>query len=283
MVAGGLIIPIGLLTAANLLFIAPGESYMTRVINMSLNQNVDVSMVQLGSVVANSKDPYTKIQGIKAIEAIHSSQGLEQLINVLNNDPSALTNWQVSDVLSQAIASYGVDAKPGLMTAFQAHLKTTEAANYPTDLYDRYFAQSIASIQAQINAEPLDTKTKQSQLQQIAGLASQMQTELNNLQSASLQASGADPVLSFVLTTFNQMNITSDVDIYSLARTTTSDATLPESIRGEALLVMAKLGSKDDLTFFYQYLQDNSEVIKADALQSITILTQKLNGATPTP
>ena len=283
MVVGGLIVPIAVFTAANLLFIAPGESYLTRLINLSLNQNVDVSMLQLGTAITSSHGPYTKIQGINAIQAIHSSQGLEQLFQVLNGDPTALTNWQVADVLSQAIASYGIDAKPGLMAAFQQHVKTTGATQLPTDLYNRYFAQSISSLQSEINSQPLDAATKQAQLQQVAGLASQLKTELNDIQSESLQASGIDPTLAFVMNTFLQMNITQDTDIYSLARTTASDATLPDSIRGQAIILMAKLGSQDDMTTFYQYVQGSDEIIKADALQAIANLTQKLMGATPTP
>ncbi len=282
MVIGGLIIPVGIFTAANLLMIAPGETYMARMITVSLNQNVDVSIQQLGSAIANSNDPYTKIQGIKAIQAIHSSQGLEQLFQILNKDNTATVSWQVANELSKAIASYGAEAKPGLISAFQAHLQTTTGTNVPTDLYNRYFAQSFASLKNEINSQPLDSQTRQSQLQQINGLASQVQTQLNNIQSESLLASGADPVLSFVLNTFLQMNISQDGDIYALARTTASDLNLPDDVRGEAILLIAKLGSNNDMTLLYQYLQNNSELIKADTLEAITNLTQKQNGPSPT-
>lgn len=78
------------------------------------------------------------------------------------------------------------------------------------------------------------------------------------------------------------MNINQDGDIYALARTTASDVNLPDSVRGKAILLIAKLGGKDDMTLLYQYLQNNNEVIKADTLEAIANLTQKLNGPNPT-
>ena len=204
--------------------------------------------------------------------------GWNSFSRFLNTDPTALTNVQVSQALSQAIASYGTDAKPGLMTAFQDHLQTAQPTSVPTDLYNRYFAQSITALQAEINAQPLDTQTKQAELNQISGLATQLQSGLNSIQTTSLQAIGADPVLDFVLDTFLQMAITQDGDVYALARTTASDVNLPDSVRGKALLLLAKLGSKDDMPLLYQYLQNNSEIIKGDAFGAITNLTQKLNG-----
>jgi hypothetical protein len=282
MVVGGLVLPIGIFTAANLLYIGPGESYMARLINISLNQTVDVSMVQLGNTVVKSTSPYTKVQGIKTISAIHSPAGMEQLFLILNNDPGSLINVQVSTALSQAIASYGTDAKPGLITAFQAHLKSTQTSNLPADLYDRYFAQSIAALQSEINAQSLDPQTRQSELQQVSGLSTQIQSELDSIQSSSFQAGGADPVLDFVLSTFLQMNVTQDGDVYALARTTASDNNVPDSVRGKALLLIAKLGTKDDMSLLYQYLENNSEVIKANTFTAITNLNQKLNGSSAT-
>jgi hypothetical protein len=278
MIIGGLVIPIGIFSGANLLYIGPGESYMARLINISLNQTVDVSMVQLGTTIIKSTSPYTKVQGINAIDAIHSPTGMEQLFQILNTDSESLTNVQVANALSQAIASYGTDAKPGLISAFQAHLKSTQTTNLPSDLYDRYFAQSITALQAEINAQSLNAQTKQAELQQVSGLATQLQSELDGIQSASLLASGADPVLDFVLNTFLQMNITQDGDVYALAGTTASNTTLPDSVRGKALLLLAKLGGKDDMSLLYQYLQNNSEIIKADTFAAIANLTQKLNG-----
>ena len=280
MILGGLVIPIGVFSGVNFLNIRPGESYMARLISISLNQSVDVSMVQLGTTVIDSTSPFTKIQGINAINTIHSTAGMEQLFSILTGDTKGLRDSQVSNALSQAIASYGLDAKPGLIAAFQDHIKSAQLANIPSDLYNRYFAQSISGLQAEINAQTMDSKTKQAQLQQISGLAIDLQAALDNVESESLQASNADPTLDFVLNTFLQMNISQDGDIYALARTSASDANLSDSIRGKALLIMAKLGSKEDMPLLYTYLQNNSEIIKAYAFQAIANLNLKNNGST---
>ena len=282
MVIAGLILPIGLFTGANLLSIAPGETYMARLISLSQNQKVDVSMIQLGTTIINSTSPYTKISGIETIDTIHSATGLDQLFLVLNNDPTALSNGAVSDALSKAFAAYGIEAKPGLIAAFQAHVDSTQSANLPIDLYDRYFAQEITSLQAEINNQSIDSPTKLEELKQIAALSTQLQTALNGIETKSWNASASDPMLDFVFNTFLQMDLTSDGDIYALARTSASNGNYPDSVRGKALLLLAKFGDKTDMPLLYSYLNDNSELIKADAFQAIADLTVRLNGTTTT-
>jgi hypothetical protein len=282
MILGGLIIPVGLFTGANLLMSTPGESYMTHLIGLSINQTIDVSMVQLGSTVINSNSPFTKVQGIDTISTIHSSSGMEQLFLILNSNPTSLANWTVADTLSKAIALYGLDAKPGLITAFQAHAKSPQTISNPTDLYDRYFSQPISSLQAEINAQPVDDQTKKDELKKFSEITTQLQSGLNDIQSESLQPTISDPVLDFVINTFLIMNITQDIDIYSLARTTASDTSFPASVRGESLLLIGKLGGKEDMSLLYQYLQNSDELIKANALQAIATLTIKLNGPAKT-
>jgi hypothetical protein len=282
MVIAGLILPIGLFTGANLLSIAPGETYMTRLISLSQNQTVDVSMVQLGTTIINSTSPYTKISGIETINTIHSAAGLDQLFLVLNNDPTALSNGAISDALSKAFASYGVEAKPGLIAAFQAHVTSTKSANLPIDLYDRYFAQTIASLQTDINSQSVDSPTKLEELKEITALSTQLQTNLSGIETKSWNASDSDPMLDFVFNTFLQMDLSSDGDIYALARTSASNENYPDSVRGKALLLLAKFGDETDMPLLYGYLTNSSELIKANAFQAIADLTVRLNGTTTT-
>jgi hypothetical protein len=283
LVLGGLLIPIAAFAGANLLMIAPGESYMARVITLSVSQTVDVSMAQLGSTVIASKSVYTKVEGIKAIGAIHSPAGLEQLFLVLNTDPAALANGAVADALSKAFASYGLDAKPGLLAAFQKHTQTGEsiAGSPSAGLYERYFAQALDGLQAEMNAQPLSEPAKQDQLQQLSALAGQIKATVNDLQSKALLA-GGDPLVAFVLDTFLQMNLASEDSLLAFARTSAADTRLPDGARVKALLLVARLGGKDDMPLFYQYLTNSSEVIKAGAFDAIAGLTLKLNGPAKT-
>lgn len=284
MLLGGILIPLFVFAAANLLAIAPGETYMARAIQLSISaQPVDVSIAQLGSTVIASKNPFTKVAGIKAISATHSPAALAQLFQVLNQDPAALTDVQVSDVLSKAVAAYGIDAKSELMAVFQKHAQAGEAGSGSqiTHLYERYFAGALDSLQSEIKAQPLTDSSKQDQLKQLSALSDQIKATLNEIQSKSLLA-GGDPVFNFVLDTFFQMNLAADDSLVSFARAAAANASLPDSARGKALLLLAKLGGKDDLPVLYQYLTSSSEMVKANALDAIASLTLKLNGPAKT-
>jgi hypothetical protein len=279
MAVGGLIVPILIFSGANLIKIAPGQSIMARLIQISVTQPVAAATSQMSTVIIDSKSPFTKVEGIKAINSSHTPADMEQLFILLNSDPADLTNQLVADALSQAIASYGVAAKPGLLAAFQKHAKVgqTDTAKVPDSLYDRYFAQSIAGMQAEINAQAVDAKTKQDLLQQVTDLSNQIKTGLNGVQSQTFQSSQGDPILDVVMDACLQMTITSDGDLLTFAKTTAADASLPEAVRGKALLLVSKLGGKEDLVFLTQYLNNSSEAIKASAFDAITSLNQTLN------
>ena len=279
MIVGGFIVPGLIFAGANLLYIAPGETYMARLIQVSVAAPVTVTTSPMSDAVIAAKSVNTKIEGIKAINSSHTPADLDQLFAILNNDPTDLTNQQVADALAQAIASYGTAAKPRLLAAFQQHARPgqTDTAKAPDSLYDRYFAPSIAGLQAQITAQPSDDKTRQDRLKQVTTLATQIQSGLADLQSETFISSQGDPVLDVALDACLQMNVTSDNDLYTFAKTTAADATLPEAVRGKALLLVAKVGSKDDLPFLYKYLSDSSEIVKASAFDAISTLNPATN------
>ena len=86
MVLGGILIPLVVFAAANLLPIVPGVTYMARAIQLVSTPPVDVTMVELSSVVIASQNTHTKVAGINAISATHSPAAMEQLFQVLNQD-----------------------------------------------------------------------------------------------------------------------------------------------------------------------------------------------------
>lgn len=63
------------------------------------------------------------------------------------------------------------------------------------------------------------------------------------------------------------------------ARQTAADATWPDAVRGQALLLIAKLGGKDDLEGLYGYLESPSTPLQARAMQAIAALQSKLSAA----
>ncbi len=119
-------------------------------------------------------------------------------------------------------------------------------------------------------------------MQQLSTLSGQIKSNLIELQTGSLLSDGGDPVYNFVLDTFLQMNVTSDDSVAAFARSAAADTKLPDSARGKALLLLAKLGGKEDLPVLYQYLTVSSEAIKANALDAIASLNSKLNASTKT-
>ena len=84
-------------------------------------------------------------------------------------------------------------------------------------------------------------------------------------------------VPGFVLQTFLQMGVTHDAELLAFARQTAADATWSEAVRGQALLLLAKLGGKDDLDGLFAYLEDRSPLVQARAMQAIALLHAKLS------
>jgi hypothetical protein len=280
MLLGGFIVPGLLFAGANLLKVLPDQQViMSRLIQMSTAPlPAQAQAGPMSAVILSSKSPYTQAEGIKAINSSHTSADLEQLFIILNTDSAGLSNQLVADALSQALASYGTAAKQGLIAAFQGHAKPggNAAVKASDTLYERYFAQSIAGMQAEINSQAIDDQTKQVRLAQVTALSNQIKTSLSDLQTTASSSSQGDPLLGIVMDSCLQMKLTSDNDLYGFAKTTAADVSLPDAVRGKALLLIAKLGGKDDLALLNQYLTNNSETIKASAFTAIANLNQNL-------
>jgi hypothetical protein len=91
----------------------------------------------IGDAVIRSNNPVAKEQGIKTLQAIHSPEALDQLVRILK-EGSALQDAGEYAALSQALASYGVQAKPKLLDVFQKAPPENQAVSFSDNLYARY-------------------------------------------------------------------------------------------------------------------------------------------------
>ncbi len=62
----------------------------------------------------------------------------------------------------------------------------------------------------------------------------------------------------------------------AFARQTAADERWSDSIRGQALLLTAKLGGKDEREGLYAYLDNSSALLQAYALRALASLEAKL-------
>jgi len=285
-VLGGLIIPLGLMAAANFSQLPGGGSLMDYYIRTIQNRLTTTPTSQIGDAVLGSDNPATKIQGMKALEAIHSKDALDQLLRLLSSDPSVLKDAGEYEVLSRAVAFYGLDAKLKLLDIF-GKLPPSDSKSSTLggdDLYARYFSLPLTALRGEISAQTIDSATRQAQLAKVDGLVSTMKTDLAEIQSPGPGAGYT--IQDFILDTLMQMDMKSDGDLKNFGKLTAANSAYPDDIRGKAILIIARFGEKVDMGLLYPYLDSNNDFLKAKALEGITNLQLKdagLASATATP
>jgi hypothetical protein len=280
-VLGGMIIPLGLMAAANFSVLPTGGSLMDYYIRMIQTRLTTTPTSQLGDAILSSDNPATKIQGIKALEAIHTTDALDQLLRVLSSDPGALKDAGEYEALSRAVASYGVDAKLKLLDIFTK--LPPDKSETPTlggeDLYTRYFSLPAEALRSEINSQTTDSASRQAQLSKMDALIATMKTSLTGIQNP---ATGADfTAQDFVLDAMMQMSMNSDADLKNFASKTAVNSAYSDDVRGKAILLIARFGEKGDMGLLYPFLaSNNDDFLKAKALEGITDLQMKISGST---
>jgi hypothetical protein len=279
-VLGGLLIPLSLMAAANFSMLPTGGSLMDYYIRTIQTRLTTTPTSQLGDAILSSTNPATKIQGMKALEAIHTSDALDQLLRVLNSDPGVLKDAGEYEALSSAVASYGVDAKLKLLDIFTKLPPEADQASTlgGDDLYTRYFSLPAGALRSEINRQSTDSATRQAQLAKMDGLISTMKTDLAEIQ---MPATGAQfTTQDFVLDTMMQMSMNSDGDLKNFASKAAANSAYSDDVRGKSLLLIARFGEKGDMGLLYPFLQSSDDYLKAKALEGITNLQMKISGTT---
>ena len=88
---------------------------------------------------------------------------------------------------------------------------------------------------------------------------------------------GGGSVPSLIMQAFLEMGLKQDADVLAFARQTAADDAWADPVRGQALLLIAKLGGEEDLAALYGYLESPSAVLQARAMQAIAALQSRLS------
>lgn len=274
---GGVVIPIAALAAANLLELPNHQTPMSMALSVRLSRPKPTREEALGNAVLRAKSPAARVQGIRALQGVGSDEALEQLLRILHDDPEALQGGSESQALSTALASYGARAKPGLLQRLGEGSQSArrERAAPPGDLFDRYFSADFEELRREIDRRPPDPEAPFAGQGRLELAQAELRRALSQVEADAPSAQGDGSLPGFVMQTFLQMGLKEDADLLALARTTAADAGWPDAVRGQALLLIAKLGEKAELDTLYGYLENPSALLQARAMQAIAELQSR--------
>ena len=281
---GGVVIPIAAFVAATRVELPNHQTAMSIAVRASLSRP-ETHAEQLGNTVLRAQTPAVKVQCILALQALNSPEALEQLLRILREDGSALAGGSEGQALSKALASHGVQAKALLLRQLEQSTPQArrEAAPPPGHLFERYFAADFDGLEREIDREDPDPKTRAERGERVQAARSELEQALRPLETDARNVE-AEPdarpaggrLLFFVMQTFLEMGLKEDADLLSFARQTAADAAWSEPVRGQALLLIGKLGGRDDLEALYGYLDNPSPLLQARAAEAVAALESKL-------
>lgn len=274
---GGILIPLLAFGAVNL---APVPTHGTAMNYLIAVAQPPVKLTppdEVGAIAQKTNNLSTKLLSIQVLQGFHSPDAMAQLLNMADQDSSALADPGVSDALMKAIAGYGVSARDSLLADFKKidPKQAGSSAGISSDLYARYFAQSFDSLKGEITTNTLDQAAREVQLAQLQAAQAQLKTALTGIQYKP-SASGSDPRLDFILQTFLAMDLKQDANVLAFARATAADTRYSSQVRGDALLLVGKLGEAKDLDLLYTYLKSEDNLLLSKALQAISALQTRL-------
>jgi hypothetical protein len=274
---GGIILPLALFAMAIFVKVPGSGPAMDLFIRTSQASVQTSASEQIASLVMQSHDPGIQILGIRALEGLHSSQALEQLLRVLNERSGLLRDAALFQALSKALASYGVQAKGPLLDVFNkvAPSLRSQSTGLGDDLFTRYFAGSFESVRNEIKDQKGDPTDQETQVARVNAVEAELKKTLADSQAERLKVADGDLRQDLVLRTFLSMNLTQDTDLLRLAKRVAGDASYPATVRGDALLLVGKLGRPDDLAVLYAYLKADNKALQTRALEAITALNAK--------
>ena len=280
---GGIVIPIAILATAIFVNLPFGGTSMDLYINGATHQGASTPSGAISDAVLSSSNPATKVQGILTLQALHTPEALTQLFHILTADPNALRDGGEQSALSDAIASYGTDAKTKLIEIFTGIQPASEtgSAVLNDDLFTRYFSLPLDGLRAEITSQNPDPKVRDQKLAQIDALAAEMKTALRQIQAENLTDSQDALMQDFILATFLKMDIKKDADLVNFANSVAANPDFSENVRAKAILLMGKVGDDKVLNVLYSYLKSDSDIIRTRTLQAIALLQTKNLPTTP--
>jgi hypothetical protein len=271
-ILGGAVLPLVIFLVGLFVPIMRGKTVMDLIATPSLVLPISTPASKLGGLVMNTTDSDARILAIQALQSMHTTAAMDQLVNVVNEKPGLLNDPVTFHTLAEALGSYGTTTKDSLMTMFNQAGATASGAGVDEDRYIRYFEDGFASLKKDVQA---GSGSSSIQLDQIDAMETQLKASLQSVNVQSVPSSG-DLRQEFVLQAFLDSNLKEDKDILSLARKVANSSSYSTRVRGQALLLVAKLGSSDDVTLFYSLLDTQDAELQSKAMLAISELQAKL-------
>ena len=276
-VLGGIVIPLAAFVAANLVKLPDRRTPMSVAAQLTLRKPVETRAEQLGSAVLRAREVAAKVAGITALQASSSTGALDQLFRILAEDPTVLRGGAEAQALSKALASYGKLATPRLLERFAAVSHGVSASSpRGRDAFERYFGADFEALRSEVGMRSLDPAMKTEELSRLQAAEIQLRRSLDEVESAPLGAHGGDGLASLVMQTLLEMSLGEATDLLAFARQVAADAGCSDGVRGQALLLVARLGGKGDLALLYDQLSSPSPLLQTRALQAIATLNARL-------
>jgi len=278
LVVGGVVIPVAVFAGANLVELRNHQTPMTMAVRFRLARPEVDRPEQLADAVLRAESAAAKVQGILALQATGSPESLDQLLRILSDDPALAKNGSEYQALAKALASYGAQAKPKLLQRFVqvSPEGRRAAATPPGDLFERYFSAGFAGLQGEIDSRSPDPAARVAERERIQAAQAELKQALSRIEGDTRPVQGGGSVPSLIIQAFLEMGLKQDADILAFARQTAADDAWADPVRGQALLLIAKLGGKEDLDALYGYLESPSPVLQARAMQAIAALQSRL-------
>lgn len=113
-------------------------------------------------------------------------------------------------------------------------------------------------------------------LARLGATEQQLRLTIGELESGPAAAGAGNGLPAFVLQTLLETNEKQDARLLAFARRTATDGTWSDAVRGQALLLVAKLGGKDELDQLYRFLDAPSPLLQARAMQAIATLQARV-------
>ena len=271
----GLVVPIAFALLANLVPVSSGDPVLAALERRwSAGAEVTaVTSVANASLSASSLE--TKRRAVEALQAIGSNASLRELFRLLDEDPDALHDRGYYTGMASAFASYGDLARGDLQALLRerAEMPEGDTAGPVPSLYAAHFAVCMETLREEIASYTAQPDTTGALLLALDELQTDLIRGLDRLEEQGGLAGGGDPTLNLVLDSLLELGPgEGDKAVHRLARTMAEDETRANVTRARALLLVAILGSTDDVALFLSILEADDPVLQRSALEAIKIV-----------
>lgn len=266
---GGVIFPLALAISVLVVQLPGGKNLLTTVMGAAQSVIVSSPAQDVANLVVSSGRIDVKRSGIEVLGRMQNAEGLNALVALVKDHPELLRDGGTWQVMVQALSAYGAQSRDALVSLFTSIPASDAGDALADDLYGRYLSAGFEGLKHEI------TVTDPRRLEDLETARGQAEAELKRLQELSAGDSSGDLRPLFILQTFQAMNLSRDSEILALAMKTAQDPAYPSAVRGEALLLVGRLGGNDNIAALYKLSADADPLVQVRALQAASAILQK--------